>query len=210
VSDKRPILIEIIGEIKMTANNYPTNNNHAQAIVYYDGNSQFLLELKDDVEQTLSLSLPTQLKRVVGGASPIFPILEIILASTSATIMTSILSKFGEDIYNHMKNKIHKIPQKDGSPLILIVKVFTDKVAVDGHVTLKDHQTMIDATKAIQQMLNDAQNTEVGQILQGIPAHPQHGSEFIPIVKSGLLFDYEYDTENKKWTLRNIRKMKDL
>jgi hypothetical protein len=190
-------------------------NSQAQAEIYYDLYDPFLFDVGDRLQQALSSSFSVQSQRVVGGASPLLPILELVLAFTAAMsipVAKSMLSKFGEkfgeDIYNILKDKFTKPPAKHSHPVSLILTVVTDELAISGSVTFDDYVTIADAIKTAQQMLPDAsrkQDALLDEAHQGKPIvwRDKNG---IVVSQSKLQFSYNYDTSSRKWLLKSIHK----
>ncbi|HLG62988.1 MAG TPA: hypothetical protein VKY19_13705 [Ktedonosporobacter sp.] len=183
----------------------------AQIIFYYDSCEQFGNQLGNDLEQALSPLIQVQSKRILGGASPLLPTLEIVMVFTGTTVVTSILSKIGEDIYNHIKNKISKKRTPEEKPLRLIITTFTDQIVIREYSTVEDYRSASEVINANSQIVADAyekQRTETDQMKQAKLTYIKNGNEFTSVVSSGFLFEYEYDIKEAKWRLIGIFKTK--
>lgn len=222
----RPIFIKLISgehiseestsakQASRTEEGTSVSNSQAQAEIYYDLYDPFLFDVRDQLQQVLSSSFSVQSQRLIGGASPLIPILELVLAFTagvSIPVAKSMLSKFGEkfgeDIYNTLKDKFTK-PSAKNNPVSLILILVTDELTISSSVTFDDYVTIANAIKTAQQMLPDAsrkQDAPLEEAHQGKPIvwRDKNGIAFS---QSKLQFSYDYDVSSGKWILKSIHK----
>jgi hypothetical protein len=185
----------------------------AQVVLYYDSCDSFGNDLGRQIEQLLSRSARVQSTRVLGGASPIIPVLEVIIVASSTVMLNSILSEAGKDIYNLFKDTITRKRKDEERPVMIIITTFSNDMATRGSIVAEDYKSAIDAIKTSQQMIIDASTRQKNK--EELPDQKnitfiKHGKEFVSTVKSETLYQYEYDGKNDKWVLKDIRKIKEL
>jgi|GEM_PF-3561317 len=186
------------------------NTEQGQVEICYFGSNSFSLELKDELIQVLSPSLSIKLVPLSGGGAPwLPPMLELILVFASTTVVTSILSKIGEDIYTFAKDKVFRKGGEKKAEISFRIKILTEDIAISGHLQhLEDYETFIQAINNTLQMINEAKNADLQFIDQNNPIPLGNANQFASITKSGILFEYEYSKENSKWELKNIAKIR--
>jgi hypothetical protein len=193
----------------MITDNNIFDKDQARAEIYYDLYDPLLFEIREELEQVLSPSIPVESKRIMWGVAPNIPIFEIIFIFAGTQIATSILNKIAEDFYSLVKDKIRKTLNKDHKPIRLNIIVIVNEITTQGSLTFNDHETIADAMKAVEQMINDAHTkepTEIDKISKGalITWRDKTG---ISSSQSKLQFLYQFDEANKKWELKSIHKL---
>ena len=188
--------------------------SQAHAALYYDTADSFLLDIGAQLEQAISPSLPVHSQKILGGASPLLPVLELVIkygpevaAGAVGVFFTTILNKASEDFYSLLKDKFART--KNDKPVLLIITLPSDKVTVSASVQFDDYKTIADAMKAVPQVINDAhekQSTNLDQVQQS-PAISFRDEGTRTVSRSNLQFRYKYDAAAVKWTLESIHKL---
>src|SRR6266849_1677202 len=97
--------------------------------ILYDNAGLSLADFREELEQVLSASsFEFRVGRELGGAGTLLPTLELILVFATTTIVTSALSKLGEDIYTKLKDKLFKKPFKNDSSMLFVTTIITDEM----------------------------------------------------------------------------------
>lgn len=182
------------------------NEQPPDIILFYDWNNDFSLTFQNELEQALSESFSVQVKHEMRGASSIIPMLEIVLATSTATVTTSILNKFGEDIYNKLKNKFTAKRFDKSQKMCLNITIFTQDAVFNGYVRFDDYQSAIEALKYSKMIAVGETKYHIN--LEDLPEnHLVRREQFIP-KGCNICFTYEYNIESSKWDLKRITKLK--
>src|SRR5581483_802653 len=188
---------KLLQDSEVKRNPFPYKDQ-AQAFIYYDLYDPFLFDVRDDLEFTLSPFLSAQSRRVLWGVSPLLPVIELVLIFASTQVATSILSKFGEDVYNKLKSKVAKASNKDQKAVRLIVTIVADEISVSSSIVFDNYETIAGVLKNVQQMVTDAKekkNVNIEQMKQGSPIMWKD-EKGVSTSQSQFQFHYKYDPSN--------------
>ncbi len=185
-----------------------------QASLQYESSVTFPFAIVPAVSQSLSSLLGNEIadrsSPYQGGFAP-FPWVELTLVFASTTVATTMLNKFGEDMYNLIKSKItgvvaHKANKQgerktnqlafaDPNSIRLTLTLYAETVVVSGEAQLDNPEAFAHAMKNAQQLLVDAhekRGKELEELQQALSHNPQFSHQ-----EPCLL--YVYDVAKKQW-----------
>jgi hypothetical protein len=185
-----------------------------QARLQYESSVKFPFEIVQELSQSLSSLLGNQIddsSSQYRGGFPPFPLVELTLVFASTTVATTMLNKFGEDIYNLIKSKMtgvvsHKASRQvegktnqlafaDPNSIRITITLYAATVVVSGEAQLDNPEAFAHAMKKAKQIMVDAhekRGKELEELQQAFSQNPQFSHQ-----EPCLL--YVYDSSKKQW-----------
>jgi hypothetical protein len=190
------------------------SQNDWQARLQYESSVKFPFEIVPEVRQALSSLLGNEIDdssaQYYGAVAP-FPWVELTLVFASTTVATTMLNKFGEDMYNLLKRKLtrvvsHKVSKQvegktnqvasaDPSSIRITLTMYADIVVVSGEAQLDNTEAFAHAMKNAKQLFVDAhekRGKELEELQHAFSQNPQFSHQ-----EPCLL--YVYDASRNQW-----------
>jgi hypothetical protein len=178
--------------------------------ILYDNAVMSLADFREELEQILSTSFfEFRVGKESGGASPLLPTLELILAfaaGATTTIITSALSELGKDIYNALKGKLFKKPLEKDSSMLFVTTIITDEKVMIGTIRADNLQLVIEGIRSIEAIVNDASKVNVSEAKQ-VSTEIIRDRDKLITERCNFAFHYEYDASGAKWVLKKIARI---
>jgi hypothetical protein len=175
------------------------------AILYYDTCDVFLTNIGTQLEQAITPSIPMRPQKILGGASPALPILELVInygpvvagvaGSAAVIFFTTILTNASEDFYNLIKGKL--IKHKNDKTVRFTISTVTSEMTVKGYIHFDDYETITNALKAAPDMINDAYGMQMinkDQLQEGRPIYHRYTPS-----QSDVQIQYRFDPATELW-----------
>lgn len=185
-------------------------NNQANAILYYDTCDAFLTDIGTQLERAITPSIPVRPQKILGGASPLLPVLELVInygptiAGTAAVFFfKGALNRVGQDFYNLIKNKLTK--HKNDKTVLFTIATVTDEITVRGYIKFDDYETITNALNVSPQMINDAYEKQLinhDQLQEGPPIYLRYAQS-----PSDFQIQYHYDSTIGLWIPESYYKL---
>ncbi|HYL44350.1 MAG TPA: hypothetical protein VEU97_13255 [Ktedonobacteraceae bacterium] len=184
-------------------------NNQANAVLYYDTCDEFLTDIGIQLEQAITPSIPVRPQKILGGASPLLPVLELIInygplvaGTASVFFFTGVLNKAGANFYDLIKNKLTK--HKNDKIVLFTIVTVADEITVKGYIKFDDYETITKALKAAPQMINDAYEKQLinhDQLQEGPPIYYRYTQS-----QSDFQIQDQYDSAIGLWIPESFHK----
>jgi hypothetical protein len=185
-------------------------DNQANAILYYDTCDAFLTDIGIQLEQAITPSIPVRPQKVQGGASPLQPLLELVInygpevaKNAAQTFFTVALTIVADNFFNLIKNKITN--HKNDKTVQFNIDAVTDEITVKGHIKFDDLETIAKALKASPQMIINAYEKQLinhDQLREGVPIFIKN----VPS-QSNFQIQYQYDSATGLWIPETFHKL---
>jgi hypothetical protein len=191
-----------------------------QASFQYESSAKFPFEIVEELSESLASLLGNKIddrsEQYRGGFAP-FPWVELTLVFASSTVATTMLNKFGEDIYNLLKSKItgvvshkarkqiegnkHQFVFPDPNSIRATITIYADTVVVSGEAQLDNPEAFAHSMKNAKQIMVDVhekRGKELEELQQAFNQNP-HTSQQEPCLL------YVYDSTNKQWISKGFK-----
>lgn len=180
----------------------------SQSFLLYDSKT-LPIELIEEFEKLLSTSLSVKridVSKRVNHSPLAFNWLEIAFIFVSSSIASSILKKFGDDLYLFIKKKLIKRNKSDEMRITLSINA--KDIFVQGRIISSNYTLIANAIQTSNQILLDALEKKK-HLNNEIDLTQAEGiAKQTPVFESGIWFNYEYDTDRNEWTLKRITNYK--
>jgi len=219
---------------KSSKNKNDKTRPDSYAVIRYHKSAKLESEVASELGRVMSSALQVEQEPGEFAGSTLFiPWLEIALVFASTTIATSVLSKIGEDLYNHFKGKVVKTfdearakrsrevsdeIETDGLPEFMskasserfIIKIEIGEMLISGTVTSKNSKILFEALKSAQKMITDAsQQLDTGLKCAHKGPLASLDKSLIPITElpselRKVVLRYKYVASRKQWVLEDF------